>query len=841
MKIYTPAITALFFCFSCVIFAQGSGKMLDFNGSSSYVNCGAINLSGSALTIMGWIKIDQFNTNTSQPGANIASLFGEENGAPTLLRFGDGGALAYDKLQFVISIGRSSYKLNGTSSLSTGKWYHIAGVYDGQTMKIYVDGILEASRSQTGSITTNTTFQIGQNYNPARTFSGEMDEISVWKAGISQSTLRDYMCQSVSSSHPNYSTLEAYWKLDEVSGNTITDHAGNGHTGSLQNSPTRQTSSAPIGDASVHNYGSPSLIFISHPNGDSLRATSISGRPDAVHMYRVDKKSNSSNVPSNVSSIDTTRYWGVYYVGGTNPSSNINYYHLENSFYKNNSSCFVDLAKRANNSVTSWTAAASTQSSNNLALTSQSAAEYLLTFASNKSIHKDTTGAICIGDSVELENSTSGFNYQWYKDGQVLSKATMNIYKASQSGKYQLTLSFNGCTDTSNFFQLSVGQKPTVSLNSFSAICNTTSFDTLKGGMPAGGIFINPYVSGNLFVINSAGPGNHKIIYSYTGANGCSDTASQILKVNPLPAVTLAAFNPICEASSAFSLNTGLPIGGSYSVNGSAGGMFDAKVVGNGSHTVTYSFTDANSCTNTASQNIAVVALPIVTFILPFQSRRVCEGSAAFSINGSNPTGGVFSGITGVSGFNFVPIAAGVGIHSITYSYTDGVTGCKNSAKDSVTIKALPAAPTITQNGNELSATAADSYQWYDKDGIVVGENKRIYNPIQSGLYSATITVGGCTSKISSVFDYDKTLSISDINSKDYSIYPNPSEGNVTIEGENLSIIRLFDLSGKELIQSEVVSSLATELNIEELTSGAYILEVQFENGTSIREVLIRK
>ena len=212
-----------------------------------------------------------------------------------------------------------------------------------------------------------------------------------------------------------------------------------------------------------------------------------------------------------------------------------------------------------------------------------------------------------------------------------------------------------------------------------------------------------------------------------------------------------------------------------------------------------------------------------------------------FSINGSNPTGGVFSGITGVSGFNFVPIAAGVGIHSITYSYTDGVTGCKNSAKDSVTIKALPAAPTITQNGNELSATAADSYQWYDKDGIVVGENKRIYNPIQSGLYSATITVGGCTSKISSVFDYDKTLSISDINSKDYSIYPNPSEGNVTIEGENLSIIRLFDLSGKQLIQSEVVSSLATELNIEELTSGAYILEVQFENGTSIREVLIRK
>ena len=211
MKIFTPIISALFLFVYGSVVAQGSGKMLEFNGSSSYVNCGTINLSGNALTIMGWVKVDQFNTNSAFPVSNISSLFGEENGAPTLLRFGDGASQVYNKLQFVISIGRTSYKLNGVRTLTTGKWYHIAGVYDGQTMKIYVDGLLDASTSQTGSISTNTTFQIGQNYDPARTFNGEMDEVSIWKAGLSQATIRNYLCKSINSSHPNYSALEAYW------------------------------------------------------------------------------------------------------------------------------------------------------------------------------------------------------------------------------------------------------------------------------------------------------------------------------------------------------------------------------------------------------------------------------------------------------------------------------------------------------------------------------------------------------------------------------------------------------------------------------------------------------
>ena len=56
-------------------------------------------------------------------------------------------------------------------------------------------------------------------------------------------------------------------------------------------------------------------------------------------------------------------------------------------------------------------------------------------------------------------------------------------------------------------------------------------------------------------------------------------------------------------------------------------------------------------------------------------------------------TGGVYSG-TGVTDdgngmtYSFDPAAAGVGIHTLTYTFTDG-NGCTNSASDDVEVFAL--------------------------------------------------------------------------------------------------------------------------------------------------------
>ena len=62
-------------------------------------------------------------------------------------------------------------------------------------------------------------------------------------------------------------------------------------------------------------------------------------------------------------------------------------------------------------------------------------------------------------------------------------------------------------------------------------------------------------------------------------------------------------------------------------------------------------------------------ALPVVTF--PGVLTDQCLSETTYALSGGDPVGGVYSG-SGVSGSNFDASIAGVGVHTITYTYTDG-------------------------------------------------------------------------------------------------------------------------------------------------------------------------
>ena len=61
---------------------------------------------------------------------------------------------------------------------------------------------------------------------------------------------------------------------------------------------------------------------------------------------------------------------------------------------------------------------------------------------------------------------------------------------------------------------------------------------------------------------------------------------------------------------------------------------------------------------------------------------------AAFTLTQASPAGGTFSG-PGIVGNDFNPGVAGVGIHTISYDYTDGF-GCSATAIQTVTVNGLP-------------------------------------------------------------------------------------------------------------------------------------------------------
>lgn len=209
-------------------FNSGSGTTiptgsyaLSLDGSTTSGAAGNINLSGSALSFEGWIKPSSFKSAFPYISSIMGTEVGDNNSA--FLRLGDGN-LANNKLQFVVSINNVQQKLASTTALNANTWYHVAATYDGATMKLYINGVLDASKAQAGNVNSNGAFNVGYLYNVSRNFNGKIDEVRVWKRALSQTEISQNMCGvSVPAS-----TLAAYWKFNEGTGSSVQDTSGNG-------------------------------------------------------------------------------------------------------------------------------------------------------------------------------------------------------------------------------------------------------------------------------------------------------------------------------------------------------------------------------------------------------------------------------------------------------------------------------------------------------------------------------------------------------------------------------------------------------------------------------------
>jgi len=212
---------------------------------------------------------------------------------------------------------------------------------------------------------------------------------------------------------------------------------------------------------------------------------------------------------------------------------------------------------------------------------------------------------ICEGESVVI-NANGASTYIWNNgtSGSTLTVSPILTTTYTVTGTSAL-----GCSNTANI-TVSVNPKPIVSLNiPQSQICLDANPITLTGGYPAGGSYYGSGIFGGLFYPSTVGVGTYQINYEYTNTYGCESTASQLLTVNPLPTVIFNSIfpNPVDLNTSAFQLNTGIPLGGVYSGPGVVNGWFHPSLAGVGIHTITYTYVDFMSCSNVAMQTLTVV------------------------------------------------------------------------------------------------------------------------------------------------------------------------------------------------------------------------------------------
>ncbi|MEX0981522.1 MAG: LamG-like jellyroll fold domain-containing protein [Bacteroidales bacterium] len=101
-----------------------------------------------------------------------------------------------NQLRFTINGSAGITDLDSETSLQPGTWYHLAAIYDGQHLEIYIDGKLNAFKVWNGTINkANYDLLFGQMLpdNNAYNFNGSIDDIRIYNAGIKEQLIeQDY-------------------------------------------------------------------------------------------------------------------------------------------------------------------------------------------------------------------------------------------------------------------------------------------------------------------------------------------------------------------------------------------------------------------------------------------------------------------------------------------------------------------------------------------------------------------------------------------------------------------------------------------------------------------------
>jgi YD repeat-containing protein len=207
------------------VIAPGGYHSLSLNGTNQYVmapSSTSLNITG-AITVEGWIKLSSIGAYQAIVSREAFQQAG--TGGGYRLAVTDAGKLRLDLFQ-----SHNTYTTAiGTTAITTGVWHHVAGVFDGSQMRVYVDGVLNGSVSTTNGPASGTGgFYIGRfsySFNPYY-FGGLIDEVRVSAAALYSSNFTPGLGPS--------SNVKGLWKFD---GQTPNDFSGNGNHGTLQNGP----------------------------------------------------------------------------------------------------------------------------------------------------------------------------------------------------------------------------------------------------------------------------------------------------------------------------------------------------------------------------------------------------------------------------------------------------------------------------------------------------------------------------------------------------------------------------------------------------------------------------
>jgi hypothetical protein len=663
----------------------------------------------TGITLESWI----FPTDTTVKAQDVMSKSTKEVNTGYIFPRTDDGWKSY---VFYLHLNGDWQKLSAPYP-DFNQWHHVAATYDGYYMRIYLDGVLSASKEVAGTITVNNNdLTIGQQDGFLEYFRGSLEETRLWNRALNQCEIINNKNCELDPAQKNglvlyYKYNQGFVDANNTSVNTITDASDNSNNGTLENLALDGT----VSNWSDFKINGTCAIFALPPVTASANG-SIFGVSSTIKLFSSGGSSYTWNGPGFVSTEQNPtilnaqlNQTGTYTV--TVPFIN----------------CVVTASTR-------------------------------LSVSALAPISASGPTTFCPSGSVTLSAPSAGSAYQWFRNSVAINGATGRNLIVTASGDY--TVSVTTARDVIVAVPITItvednlAPQPTVAvlpvLNLATPATVTefpTALDNCAGTITATTASQIEYLDKGTFTITwKYDDHNGNIVYQDQQVVVVigRDVIPPVLTV---PAnMTLPGNAAVCGATANFAAtatdNSDAPVTITYSQD--PGTVFPI-----GTTTVTVTATDSTGNSTVGTFTITVTP----TVVAPITgTTTVCSGNSTTLSTLS--TGGTWSSSDeSVATVDVAGVVTGVAGGSVVITYTNA---CGATASAAVTVNTTPAAPAITVTDNcsksILSTDAAGSLLW--NTGATISS----ITAASAGTYTVTQTVNGCTSAAGSAAAAPKAI-----------------------------------------------------------------------------------
>lgn len=171
------------------------GGAVDLDGQNDYAEIPhSSTLASSRVTVAAWVRFDAFRASGCDHSFVAAKGHDRQAGSYRLFAYDIDACAAgtVPRAAFALGPFTSGIGATGVTPLLANRWYHLAGTYDGSTVRVYVDGSLDASWTGSVGVGVAEPLLLGRhgNVNFPYLTDGRIDDVHVYDRALSMQEIQ---------------------------------------------------------------------------------------------------------------------------------------------------------------------------------------------------------------------------------------------------------------------------------------------------------------------------------------------------------------------------------------------------------------------------------------------------------------------------------------------------------------------------------------------------------------------------------------------------------------------------------------------------------------------------